>query len=84
MCLCQVCRVHLILFFVCLLIFREGKGGREGNINAWLLPKRPLLGTWPATQACALIGNQTRDSMVRRAGSPHFKPDFSGGGSAGA
>ena len=26
----------------------------------------PLLGTWPATQACALTGNQTSDSLVHR------------------
>ena len=27
---------------------------RERNINVWLPLTRPLLGTWPATQACAL------------------------------
>ena len=26
----------------------------------------PELGTWPATQACALTGNQTGDPLVRR------------------
>ena len=26
----------------------------------------PLLGTWPATQACALTGNQTGDPLVHR------------------
>ena len=26
----------------------------------------PLLGTWPATQACALAGNQTGDPLVLR------------------
>ena len=26
----------------------------------------PLLGTWPVTQACALTGNQTGDSLVHR------------------
>ena len=26
----------------------------------------PLLGTWPATQACALTGNRTRDPLVCR------------------
>ena len=29
-----------------------------------LLP--PLLGTWPATRACALTGNQTGDPLVHR------------------
>ena len=27
---------------------------------------RPLLGTWPTTQACALTGNWTSDPLVRR------------------
>ena len=27
----------------------------------------PLLGAWPATQACALTGNQTNDPLVHRA-----------------
>ena len=30
------------------------------------LSSTPLLGTWPATQACALMGNQTGDPLVRR------------------
>ena len=43
-----------------LFIFRErGKEGeREGNISVWLPLARYLLGTWPATQACALTGNE--------------------------
>ena len=38
------------------LFLREGKRGRkrERNINVWMPLMRPLLGTWPATQACAL------------------------------
>ena len=39
---------------------------RERNINVWLPLMRPLLGTWPATKACALIGNPTRDPEVHR------------------
>ena len=51
-----------------LFIFREGKGGkkRERNINVWLPLERPLLGTWPTTQTCALTGNPTSDSLVCR------------------
>ena len=30
---------------------------RERNINVWLPLERPLLGAWPATQACALTRN---------------------------
>ena len=51
-----------------LFIFREGKGGkkRERNINVWLPLERPLLGTWPTTQTCALTGNPTSDPLVCR------------------
>ena len=51
-----------------LFIFRErGKEGeRERNINVWVPLPRPLLGTWPATQACTPTGNQTSDLSVRQ------------------
>ena len=39
---------------------------RERNINVWLPLTHPLLGAWPATQVCALTGNQTSDPLVRR------------------
>ena len=48
------------------LFLERGEGRekeRERNINVWL-PLTP--GTWPATQACALTGNRTRDPLVRR------------------
>ena len=32
----------------------------------WLPLEHPLLGTWPATQACALTGNGTGDPLVCR------------------
>ena len=56
--------------------YREVKGGRnrgrETSIRKknmyWLPLAHPLLGTWLATQACALIGNQTSDLLVRRPG----------------
>ena len=47
-------------------LFLEQKGGREGNINVWLTPTRPLLGTWPATQVCALTVYPIRDPLVCR------------------
>ena len=42
-----------------LFIFRgEGREKeRERNTNVWLPLARPLLGTWPAIQACALDWN---------------------------
>ena len=39
--------------------FERVEGGekeRQRNINVWLPFMCPLLGTWPATQACALTG----------------------------
>ena len=43
-----------------LFIFRESgrEGEREGEKHQYVLAlARPLLRTWPATQACALTGN---------------------------
>ena len=45
-----------ILFILFLERGREGEE-RERNMNMWLPLECPLLGTWPATQACALTGN---------------------------
>ena len=72
-----------ICFFVCLFswlvfknifIFRNGEGKekeRERNINVWLPLACPTLGTWPATQACALIGNRTGNPLVHSLCSIH-------------
>ena len=57
-------------FKICiyLLFLERGREGeKEGkNINVWLPLERPLLGTWPATQVCALTGNQTGNPLVCR------------------
>ena len=60
-----------MLYFlkVYLFIFREGGGRekeRERNVNVWLPLECPQLGTWLATQACALTGNQTSNPFVHR------------------
>ena len=51
-------------------LFLERGEGREkemeGNISRLPLA-HPHLGTWPATQACALAGNQTGNLSVHRA-----------------
>ena len=39
---------------------------RERNITVLLPLMCSLLGTWPATQACALTGNRTSDPLVHR------------------
>ena len=51
------------------LFLERGEGReeeRERNINVWLPLVHPLLGTWPATQAYALIGYRTSDPLVGR------------------
>ena len=52
----------LLLFFkdFIYLFLERGKGRekeREKNISVWLLLTCPLLGIWPAAQACALTGD---------------------------
>ena len=58
----HVCGFNILFSF----FQREGKGRRKGNINLWLPLARPLLGTWPTTQACALTGNPTGDPLFCR------------------
>ena len=59
---------HVIFLRFYLFIFsqrgREGKRGRETSMCGCL--SRPLLGTWPTAQACALTGNQTGDPLIHR------------------
>ena len=59
----------LFLFFKDFIyLFLERKRRREierkRNVNVWLPIVHPFLGTWPATQACALTGNSTGDPLV--------------------
>ena len=42
---------------------KEKEKERERNISVWLPLACPLLGTWPATQACSLTGNQTSNHL---------------------
>ena len=51
------------------LFLERGEGRekeRERNIDVWLPLTCPSPGTWPATQECALTGNQTGDSLIHR------------------
>ena len=51
------------------LFLERGEGKqkeRERNINVWLSPAHPPLGTWSATQAYALTGNWTSNPLVHR------------------
>ena len=58
------------------ILFLERGGGRDKerarNINVWLPLMWPPLGTWPATQACALTGNWTSNPLVHSACSIHW------------
>ena len=65
--------IYIFIYLCCfkdfiLFTFRERgrEGEREKNIIVWLSLARPLLGTWPATQASALTGNRTGDPLVHR------------------
>ena len=52
-------RDHFFSFFKILFTLERGERKekeRERNIPVRLPLARPLLGTWPATQACALMG----------------------------
>ena len=49
--------IHIFLFNFIYLLLEKGEGREketERNTNAWLLLKRPALGTWLTTQSCAL------------------------------
>ena len=64
------CQQFCLFFKDFIYLFSERGEGREKererNINVWLPLVRPLLGTRPTTQACALTGSGTGDPLVRR------------------
>ena len=56
------------------LFLQRGEGKekeRKRNINVWLPLVHPLLGIWPATQACDLTGSRTGNPLVRSWHSVH-------------
>ena len=58
-----------IIIIIILFIFRERGREREGEgekHQCVIAFDVPPTGTWPATQTCALTGNQTRDHLVHR------------------
>ena len=62
-------KIFFLFSFSNIYLFFEEEGRvkeRERNINVWLPLTWPRLGTWPATQARALTGNQSSDPLVRR------------------
>ena len=51
------------------LFLERGEGRekeRERNINVWLPLACSQMRTWPATQTCALTGNQTGNPLVHK------------------
>ena len=68
----QLLYIFLKILFIFFLERGEGREeDRERNINVWVPLTQPSLGTWPATQACALTGNQTSNPLVHR---PELNP----------
>ena len=67
---CYISSLYILFYFLNIffsLFLETGEGKereRERNINVWLPLTWPVLGTWPATQACALTGNRTSDPLV--------------------
>ena len=53
-------------FYLLISRQRGREGERDRNIHVWLPLMYPLLGTWPATQACTLTRNRTSDHLVCR------------------
>ena len=63
--------LNILKFYVFIYLFLERGEGREQrrretSMCGWLPLACHQLGTWPATQACALTGNQTSDPLVHR------------------
>ena len=60
---------YLFLKILFIYLFPERGEGKEKerdrNINVWLPLVHPQLGSWPATQACALTGNRTSNPLVQ-------------------
>ena len=66
--MCQALPEHLNFLKKRMHLFLERGEGREKeterSISVWLPLSRPLLGTWPTTQAHALTGNQIGVPLV--------------------
>ena len=59
--------IYFLKDFTYLRLVRQEGREKERERNISQLPlTRPQLGTWLATQACALSGNRTNEPLVRR------------------
>ena len=72
--------VGLLFYFIFILfkdfiyLFLERVREGERNINVWLPLVHSLLGTWPATQACALGWELNRRPFDLQAGTQSTEP----------
>ena len=64
--------LHYNFLRLFIYLFLERGEERERNINVWLSPVHPLLGTWPTTQVCTRTGNWTGNPLVRSQHSIHW------------
>ena len=64
----------LYFFFKRFYLFLGREKERERNANVWLPLARPLLGTWPVTQACALDCESNRRPFGSQAGAQSTEP----------
>ena len=71
-------KIYTELYLLFLERGREGERGRETDINVWLPLACPLLGTWPATQACALDWKSNQQLFGLQASSQSTEPHSQG------
>ena len=67
--------IYLFTYLLIYLFIEIGEGRekeKERKIGVWVPLTWPPLGPWPATQACALTGNWTRDPLVHSPRSVHW------------
>ena len=66
-----------MVFIKDFIYFQRGEGRekeRERNIPVWLPLARPLLGTWPTTQVCALDWESNQQPFGSQAGTQSTEP----------
>ena len=72
--------LYSVLFFLKIFIYlfleigEEREKERERNSNVWLPLTQPPLGTWPATQACALDWELNPPPFGSQAGTQSTEP----------
>ena len=65
-------------YFIYLFLEKGREKDRERNVNVWLPLMCPQLGTWPATQACALTEKYNQQPFGLQAGALSIEPQQPG------